>query len=140
MAQNRTMKQALIDTNILSYFLKGNVVIDERVRRYLREYDFLSFSTITYYEIKNGLIYRDARGQMERFDRLAQTSEILDFDLAIADIASQIHSTLRAKGGLVTPSDIFIGATAISYDYTLITANTKDFQNMPGLRYENWAS
>lgn len=134
------MRQALIDTNILSYFLKGNPAVAESVRNYLKEYDYLSFSVLTYYETKSGLLYRDSRSQMERFEQLAETSEILEFDLAVANIASQIHSNLRGKGLLVAPADIFIGATAISSDYTLITANTKDFQNIPGLRYETWTS
>ncbi|MEY2975943.1 MAG: hypothetical protein RLZZ435_80, partial [Cyanobacteriota bacterium] len=44
----------------------------------------------------------------------------------------------RAKGLLITPIDLFIGATALHHEYTLITANIKHFQNIPNLKLENW--
>lgn len=132
------MRQSILDTNILSYFLKGDTSVTDRTRAYLEIYPYLSFSILTYYETKGGLFYRDAHSQMERFEQLAETSEIVDLDRSVADIASQIYSNLRQKGLSIEPVDLLIGATAISCDYTLITNNTKHFQNIPGLRYENW--
>lgn len=54
------MKAALLDTDILSLFLKGVGPVVERVAAYLQTYDTLSMSIITYYEIVSGLKYRDA--------------------------------------------------------------------------------
>lgn len=132
------MKQALIDTNILSYFLRGNTTVVNKFQIYRQHYSYLSFSIFTYYETKSGLLYRDAHKQMERFEQLAQVSEIIDFDQAVADTASSTYSNLRARGLMIAPLDLMIGATAICYDYTLITANVKHFQNIPNIRYENW--
>lgn len=91
------MKQALLDTNILSYFLRGNPAIVSKFRQYRQFYPYLSFSIFTYYEIKSGLLYRDANQQLARFEQLAEISEILDYDRAIADTASQVYSNLRAN-------------------------------------------
>ena len=133
------MKQALIDTNILSYFLRGDTAVVNKFRDYRQHHTYLSFSIFTYYETKSGLLYRDARKQMSRFEQLAKISEIIDFDQSIADTASDAYRSLRASGLTVAPIDLLIGATAICYDYTLITANIKHFKNIPGIRYENWA-
>lgn len=64
------MRQAPLDTNILSYFLKGNTSVTERIRADLKTYPYLSFSILTHYETKGGLFHRDARNQMERFEQL----------------------------------------------------------------------
>lgn len=132
------MKKSLIDTNILSYFLRGNPIIIEKFRLYRQHYSYLSFSIFTYYEIKGGLLYKDAHKQKQRFDELANISEVIPYDVAIADTASQIYNHLRKRGLMITPIDLFIGATAVTLDYRLITANVKHFQNIPELDYENW--
>ncbi|WP_019503062.1 type II toxin-antitoxin system VapC family toxin [Pseudanabaena sp. PCC 6802] len=132
------MKKALIDTNILSYFLKGNSTIIERFRIYQQHYSYFSFSIFTYYEIKSGLLYKDAQRQMQQFDRLAQVSEVILYDRAIADIASQIYVDLRTRGITIAPIDLFIAATALYCDCLLVTANVKHFQNIPNLNYEDW--
>ncbi|MGK7890435.1 MAG: type II toxin-antitoxin system VapC family toxin [Leptolyngbyaceae cyanobacterium] len=133
------MKRCLLDTNIVSYFLRGDVAIVEKFRVYHQHYPYLSFSIFTYYEIKGGLIYRDASKKMQRFEQLAEVSEIIPFDKAIANTASEVYCNLRHRGLVVTPIDLFIGATALCYDYTLVTANIKHFQHIEDLRYENWA-
>lgn len=41
--------------------------------------------------------------------------------------------------GLAAPAvDFMIAATALANDLTLVTHNTKDFANIPGLRVEDW--
>jgi tRNA(fMet)-specific endonuclease VapC len=34
--------------------------------------------------------------------------------------------------------DLMIAATALLYDLTLVTHNTKDFSHIPGLRMVDW--
>ncbi len=133
------MKKALLDTNIISYFLRGNQRVIENLRIYRQYYSYLSFSVFTYYEIRGGLLYADAKKQMSGFDRLSESSEIIPFDVEIADIASEVYSNLRARGLFISPIDLFIGSTALYYDYRLITANTKHFQNIVSLEYEDWS-
>ena len=69
------MKQALLDTNILSYFLRGNPTVIEQFRIYRQQYTYISFSIFTYYEIKSGLLYKDARNQQQQFERLADSQK-----------------------------------------------------------------
>ncbi len=45
------MKNALLDTNIVTAFLKGNPTVVERVEQYVNEYESLTISIISYYEI-----------------------------------------------------------------------------------------
>lgn len=111
----------------------------EKLRQYSQFHDRLTFSLLTYYEMKSGLRYRDARNLLSRFEELAEESEILSLNLATMEIASDIYVDLRARGLLIAPMDLFIAASAIKHDYLLITANVRHFQNITGLSYENWA-
>jgi tRNA(fMet)-specific endonuclease VapC len=47
----------MLDTDILSEFLKGNLKVREKVEEQLKEYGIINLSVITYYEILNGLLY-----------------------------------------------------------------------------------
>ena len=35
-------------------------------------------------------------------------------------------------------TDLMIGSVALLHDFTLVTHNTVDFRNIPGLRLEDW--
>jgi tRNA(fMet)-specific endonuclease VapC len=133
------VNKALLDTNILSYFLRGQAKVVSKLDEYGQFYDFLTFSILTYYEIKAGLTYRDSTRVLTQFKEIARESEILLLSLATMDIASNIYTDLRRRGLLIAPMDLLIAASAIEHGYTLITANVRHFQNIQGLRYENWA-
>mgnify|MGYP001058649833 CR=1 FL=1 len=44
------MRPALVDTDILSEFLRGTEIVVENAKKYLENYDSINFSIITYYE------------------------------------------------------------------------------------------
>jgi len=46
-----------------------------------------------------------------------------------------LSTHLRHPSGL---AHLMIGSVALVYDLTLVTHNTTDFQNIPGLRLEVW--
>ena len=57
-------------------------------------------------------------------------------DLAAAD---QYNSLKRVKTNVGT-MDLKIASIALANDATLLTRNTNDFGNVPGLRIEDWLS
>jgi len=133
------VRKAVLDTNIVSYFLRGNAEVVDRLSQYSQFYDAVTFSLLTYYEIKSGLLYKNASNLLTRFEELASESEILPLSLMTMSIASDIYADLRQRGLLIPPIDIFIAASAIEYNYLLVTANTRHFAIITGLDCENWA-
>lgn len=132
------MQKVLLDSNMISYFLRGEPSVITELEKYQEYFDQLTFSILTYYEIVSGLKYRDSKKLLNIFEELASESEILGFDQDTAKIASEIYCDLRQRGLLIPPIDIFIGATAIQHDLVLVTANTKHFQIMQNLKHTNW--
>ncbi len=47
-------------------------------------------------------------------------------------------SRLRNQGVRIGTMDLRIACIAIAHDATLLTRNTVDFAQVPGLRFENW--
>jgi tRNA(fMet)-specific endonuclease VapC len=45
---------------------------------------------------------------------------------------------LRKQGVRIGTMDLRIACTVMEYDAVLLTRNTKDFEKVPGLRFENW--
>jgi tRNA(fMet)-specific endonuclease VapC len=71
-------------------------------------------------------------------DLLFQEVGVLDFDRDCADKFGQVRVELQRNGIEVPSTDLMIGAVALIYDFTLVTHNTADFQNIPGLRLDDW--
>ena len=134
------MKAALIDTNILSLFLRGHPLVVANVARYLTEYPCLTFSVINYYEIVSGLAHRDAHKQMETFVAFAQQCDILPMTTVIAEKTAALYATLRKQGTPVDDIDLLIAGTALSHNLVMVTNNRKHFDRIPSLEVEDWSS
>lgn len=45
---------------------------------------------------------------------------------------------LRKGGMLVDDFDLLIGTTAVKFDLTMVTENIRHFQNIDGIKLDNW--
>ena len=49
-----------------------------------------------------------------------------------------IRAELKRQGRPIGANDLLIAATALAHDVTLVTHNTREFSQVPGLRLEDW--
>jgi|LakMenEpi13Oct10_1017325.scaffolds.fasta_scaffold11560_2 tRNA(fMet)-specific endonuclease VapC len=128
----------LLDTNIVSFAIKNNLIIKERLEELRSQEELISISCITYFEVKRGLFAVKASKQLERFDDFFRDFEIIFLDdLAILEKAAEIHANLRLRGLPIQTEDILIAATAIIKDFILVS-NDSDLLRVEGLSLENW--
>lgn len=127
----------LIDTNILIYRLKnvGNVNANFLSNRD----EQMSISVISYGE----LIYGARKSKfVEKNLETARTIKsifpIFDIDSDIMDVFGEIKAYVQRIGKPVDDMDLLIAATAISNGMTLVTHNTKHFENIPNLKITDW--
>lgn len=133
------MKQSIIDTDILSEFLRGNPKVIAKVDEHLKEFGFISLSIITYYEILNGLLYKDARKQMARFEEFVTLNKIVPLTVRTVKISANIQADLRKKGTEIGHTDTLIAGVAMASELQLVTNNTDHFKRIKGLEITNWA-
>ena len=129
----------MLDTDILSEFLRGDSKVIAKVDEHLKEFGFISLSIITYYEILNGLLYKDARKQLTRFEDFVELNKVIPLTLRTAKIAAIIQAYLRKKGTEIGHTDTLIAGIAIASEMQLITNNTDHFKRIKGLEIANWA-
>ena len=132
------MSIAILDTDILSEFLKGNAKVLSKIEQYLNEHDIVNFSIITYYEILNGLLYKDAKKQLRKFHDFTKINRVVPLTLQSVKISAAIQAELRKKGIEIGHTDTLIAGIAISNNFQLITNNTNHFKRVKKLNLDNW--
>jgi tRNA(fMet)-specific endonuclease VapC len=126
----------LLDTNIIIAYFKGNHIVKEKILSNIEE---IAISTLViaelYYGAKSSQYPEKNLGKLSRF---IDVIRIIPFDLSCALKFGDIKSKLRAIGKPTGEVDALIGATAITHDAVLVTNNLKHFENIEGLKMENW--
>ncbi|RXD07383.1 type II toxin-antitoxin system VapC family toxin [Sphingomonas sp. UV9] len=119
----------LLDSNILIYLLKG---ASTAVRGHVeaRVPGELVTSAVAYAEVMRGIAPEDLE-QVDMARRLFGLVAVLPFDMA----AAGAYRTIPFSRGKF---DRLIAGHAVSLGLTLVTNNTEDFADVPGLRIENW--
>jgi tRNA(fMet)-specific endonuclease VapC len=133
------MKRRMLDTDILSLFLRRDPTVTANANAYRVHFKQLTISIINEYEIRRGLEYKGATAQRAQFEALLNHTEILGFSQSACQIAASIYAQLRHAGTPLRDADILIAAIALSEDCVLVTNNERHFNRIPGLQIENWA-
>ena len=129
-----------LDTNIISYLLKGKYGIAERIKKELRNDNELVFNKISYYEVLRGLKYIDNSQKIEQFNQMCILFDFLELDNKTFELAAEIYSKLRSEGTLIDDADLIIAANCIVNNAVLVTNNVKHFKRIASLRYVNWVN
>ena len=102
-------------------------------------FENIFISEITVAELKYGA-EKSEHIEKNRFlvNRLIKTFKLLPIYPAL-DIYAREKARLKKSGNLVDDLDLFIGATAIEANMTLVTNNEKHFDRLQNISIENWA-
>jgi len=130
--------ESLVDTDILSFYFKGDQKVVGKFNDYLKEFDVINISIITYYEILGGLKFKKAEKQIKEFEEFVNNNTIIHISEESAKISGDIYADLRLKGITIGTSDILIAGIALENELTLITNNERHYDPIQGLKIENW--
>jgi len=131
------VKKYLLDTNIISYYLKGIENLKEKIASNI---DSLSISIISYYEIVSGLQSIDANKRITEFEKFCKLIDIINLDKASILTSCKIYTFLEKSGQLIDDIDILIAGIALSNNLVMVTDNAEHFGRIQGLKVENWKS
>ena len=132
------MTESLVDTDILSFYFKGDSKVVDKFNDYLKEFDVINVSIITYYEILGGLKFKKADRQIKEFEEFVSNNTIIHISEQSAKLSGDIYADLRQKGITIGTSDILIAGIATENELTLVTNNERHYESIRGLKIENW--
>jgi tRNA(fMet)-specific endonuclease VapC len=134
----------------VNYLLDSNMCIaimnrsSERVRQRFGTEKLaraqLFLSTIVIHEIWFGV----ANSELLRWNApvlrkfISQGFVTLDFTDRDAEVAGQIRASLKAIGTPIGAYDTLIAGQALARGLTLVTANTREFSRVEGLKLTDW--
>jgi len=127
----------LLDSDILIYSLKGHTAVHAH---FLREaavpkaISVISFGELLFGAKKSRWTEKNTAVVLH----LPEIFPILDVTRAVMEIFAELKVLLHRRGTPLDDMDLLIGATALSFGYTLVTNNQKHFSKIPGLPLENW--
>jgi tRNA(fMet)-specific endonuclease VapC len=123
----------LIDSDRIIDWLNGYRAAVELIRRLLPI--GAAISIITFAEVYEGIYYgREPQRVESSFRELLRSIAVLPVTRTVARRFAWISGDLRARGVLIPQPDIFIAATALTYDLELVSRNTRHFECIPGLK------
>ncbi len=131
-----------LDTNVVIAVINGRIpTVRDRVEAALVASETLAISVIVLFELWYG-VTRSHRAQANArilSEFLASGLSVCDLDAEDAREAGEIRTTLTNAGTPIGPYDILIAAQARRRNARLVTANTREFLRVPGLRVEDWS-
>jgi len=127
------MEVMLLDTNVVSFVLKG----DSRALLYSSylEGRRLAISFVTVAELYQWAYIRNwSETRRQKLEASLQNYAVLPFDLTLCRLWGEIRSKCRAKGRPISPQDAWIAATAFRFHLPLVTHNPIDFEAVEDLQ------
>ena len=127
----------LLDTNICIY------IINQRPSSVLERFkDFstgeIGISSIVAAELAFGVEKTGSLQNKQALELFLAPLSIAAFDAGCVWAYAKLRAQLEKLGQPIGSLDTMIAAHALSQQATLITNNTREFDQVPGLHVENW--
>jgi tRNA(fMet)-specific endonuclease VapC len=127
----------MLDTNMLSELIRNP---QGKVAKRIAEVGENQVCTtiIVAAELRYGSAKRGSKRLAEKVESLLSEITVLPFDVPADSAYGQLRSDLEAVGRPIGSNDMLIAAHARAAGATIVTANTREFERVSGLRVENW--
>jgi tRNA(fMet)-specific endonuclease VapC len=127
----------MLDTNIISDLIKNPQ--GKAAKRIARAGESnICTSIIVAAELRYGCAKSGSKRLVKAVEDLLGEMNVLPFDVPADFEYGGIRSGLEAAGKLVGRNDLLIAAHACATGATIVTANTREFERIRGLKVENW--
>jgi len=126
----------LLDTNICSAHMRRPAGLAHRFIQYSGR---ISIPTIALGELYAGAyMVPNPQPLLGDIRNLLHDVDVLPFDESAAEEFGKLRGLMKNRGLSVNPVDLQIASVAIANGLTLVTNNTRHFQNIPGLQLDDW--
>jgi tRNA(fMet)-specific endonuclease VapC len=129
--------QYLLDTNTCVFYLRGKLNLDEIIRD--KGIDNFYISEITVVELRFGAENSDNPSKSHKaVDAFLNGLSIIPIFGCIKRYAKEKVRLRKLGKPMNDEFDLLIGVTSVENKLTLVTDNTKHFENISRIKLENW--
>lgn len=129
----------LLDTNICIYIINEKPLqVLQRLIQTGRE--SLAISTVTVAELAFGIAKSKREGSRTKLENFLSQFPIVDWNQEAAWMYGNVRKALEAKGQRIGERDLLLACQALALDATMVTNNTREFERVDGLKWENWVA
>ena len=126
----------LLDSDTCIFALRDNLnVMQKLIQLPTSQW---GISSLTAFELQRGVARGSRADVAEQTAKFIEAACVVEFGRAEARHAAEIERHLMKNGKPSGVVDVLIAAQALTLGLTLVTNNTKHFENVPGLTLENW--
>ncbi|MDR1095695.1 MAG: PIN domain-containing protein [Spirochaetaceae bacterium] len=127
-----------LDTNIISYYFNADNTVKKKLLEAIENEEEICTTVINIYEIIKGFRWRNNKKKESQFKEFLEDVAVFTIDDKVVNIASDLYAALRKKGKTIGDADIFIAAIVLKNNGTLISNNTKHYEDIEQLNLMNW--
>lgn len=133
------MKEIIVDTDILSYYLfKNYPTLSKKFGDYIDKVGYINIARPTVFEIESGLRAKNAFSQLKKFEKFLDKQRVVELTQRSAHLSAKMYASLRKKGLHSGVNDLYIAGIALENDLIICTNNEKDYKNIAEIEIINW--
>ena len=127
----------LLDTNVLSALVRDpHGAVAEHIAR-VGETNVCT-SIVVAAELRYGAAKRGSARLTQQLDVILTAMDVVSFESPMDRVYADVRTALEQRGRPIGGNDLIIAAQALALDAVLVTDNVKEFEQVPGLKIENW--
>jgi len=127
----------MLDTTIVSALMRDpRGKIAERINEVGS--DAIAVSIVVAAELRYGCSKKGSAALTERVETILGSLDVIALDRPADAEYGDIRSALETSSIPIGPNDLLIAAHARALGAVLVTANTGEFERVPGLQIESW--
>ena len=130
------MTKFMLDTDTVSYWLRGEGRVDRRLRSVSPS--SVCVSAIVVQELELGAARARSRRLRVNLDAFYAGITVVAYDDRAARRYGLLARGLLSRGIPIGVEDTMIAAHALSLSRVVVTHNTRHFERVPGLALEDW--
>jgi len=127
----------LLDTNVLSALARDpHGAVAGQIAR-VGEANVCT-SIVVAAELRYGAVKRGSARLAKQLDVILAAMDIVPFESPMDRVYADVRNALEQRGRPIGGNDLIIAAQALALDAVLVTDTVKEFEQVPGLKVENW--
>lgn len=129
----------ILDTNTLSYLLKGRPPVLQRMAETARRGAEFLLAPIVHYELTRYLSLKEAHRLARAYRELTSSWTSLEMGFSDWDAAAGLWAKRHRAGRAISDLDLLLAILARREGAVIVTANTRHFEGL-GVEIEDWTA